>query len=286
VTTGLRAAVAEPSSLGLELEQCDRFLARHLQAAVRRFGAAALGLVDLPALGPGTVDAEAIRVAAVLLWAREIERAGLPAFVEALAQAFVDGRLALTVADAGDRLVQYHRERQSRFTAAEREAVYEHTIGGSGDTAHPVGRLIAELAALLSEIGRTAADHSTSAVVARVGVVGLELGEELSNRAVGISAFLARDVTENIRRAWGLLQDAEIVAALGGGGAWSLVRSLGPGLLGRAVDPPRHLARARAGQQMLSWLAEHADALSEGLTLDRADPVVPAAQAWEAQGDA
>jgi hypothetical protein len=272
--------------LDFELEQCDRSLARHLQAAVRRYGAVALGLVDLPSLDVGTVDAEAIRVAAVLLWTREVEAAGLPGFMEALAQAFVDGRLALTVGAAGDRLVQYHRDRQGRFVAAERQAVYARVFGASGDAAHPVGRLLAELASLLSEIGRTAADRGTSALVARVGVVGLELGEELSNRAAGISAFLARDVTEHIRRAWGLLQDEEIVAALGGGSPWSLVRSLGPSLLGHAVDPPRHLARARAGQQLLSWLADHAPALSGGLVVNQGDAVVQAAQAWEAQGDA
>ncbi len=285
-TAGL-APRAKPTRLDRGLAACETLLARHLQAAVRRFGSAALGVIDLPPLAAGTVDAEAVRVAAVLLWAREVEAAGLPAVVEAVAEAFSRGQLDLAAGPAGQKLLEYHRNREERFTLAERESAYERLFGAPADPAHPVSRLITELMGLLAEIGRSAPERSLSGLAARLRVVGLELGEELSSRASGMSAFLARDVSEHIRTAWELVQDPDVIAALGGGTPWSVVRALGPGLLGHPVDPGPHLSRARSGQRVLAWLADHAEALGTGgLSVAAGDPVVEWALTWEAQGPA
>src|SRR5262245_23267072 len=80
------------------LDRCDALLSRHLTAAIAHFGSPALGVIDLPTLPTSAgLSADQIRAAASLYWASEIEEAGLPGFVEALAEGVVDGRLSLAL---------------------------------------------------------------------------------------------------------------------------------------------------------------------------------------------
>jgi len=57
-------------------------------------------------------------------------------------------------------------------------------------------------------------------------------------------------------------------------------------VLGRAVDPQRHLDLAAAGLQVLSWLADVAAALDGGAAVLGPDaPVVQAATLWLAASE-
>ena len=80
-------APGPPRSCGpADVDRCERLLADHLAAAVQRFGAAALGVVDLPPLDePDRPSAAQLRAAATLLWARHVDEAGLLDFTDALA---------------------------------------------------------------------------------------------------------------------------------------------------------------------------------------------------------
>jgi len=260
------------------LDANDRLLARHLGAAVQRLGAAALDVIDLPPLTTASIDAEQIRVAAVLLWAREVEAAGLPSFVEAMAEGLVHGRLMLPVTSGGDRLMRYYRARSDRFGREERAALYARLFGDPGGQ-HPFPLLFERLAGILDDIGRAGDRQSLSPMRARLRIVGLELAELLS-ASPGIAAFAARDIVAHIREAAGILHDADVAQALGGGALWTMIRANSVAITGRNIDPAPHLTRAGAGQQILTWLAEAAAPGAAEPAVERGDPVVEAAQAW------
>src|SRR5262245_8343054 len=112
------------TDLARQLERCDRLLGDHLAAALQAFGSAALGVIDLPSLEvPGRIARPQLRAAATLYWCSQVEGAGLPSFVDALAEAVWTGRTAVMVGAAADRLVRYHRDRDERFSADERRAI-------------------------------------------------------------------------------------------------------------------------------------------------------------------
>lgn len=269
----------------LSLGACDRLLARHLAIAVARFGQRALGIIDLPPLADaGEIDAGHLRAAAVMYWASEVERAGIPRFVEKLAEGVVNGRLALDlVPAAGDRLAEYWRDRHERFSFDERAAMYERLFGDA--TSFP--RDLDQLAETIAAIGDAGRFDSTDRFQARARVLGRALAESLSLRSAGVTAFAARDINEHVRHAARLLADPQIAMALGaaGGGIWRVVRVGAPVVLGEAVDPEPHLLRAQAGRDILAWLAERATALVGGaVPIGGGDDVVRDAQSWRAAG--
>jgi hypothetical protein len=274
---------ARRDAIGVDLDANDRLLARHLGAAVQRFGAAALDVIDLPPLispADSQVDAEQIRVAAVLLWAREIEEAGLPGFVEALAEGLIRGRLTLPLTTGADRLMRYYRGRDERFGREERHALYARAFGEPGERNHPFASSFGQMVTILSDIGRAGRTESLSPLQARLRIIARQLGEQLSTSA-GLAAFAARDIVAHIREAVEILHDADVSHALGDSGLWSMIRLNGPAIAGHEFNPTPHLIRARAGQQILSWLADAVPSL-DSVVVDRADPVVEGAQAWEA----
>jgi len=266
-----------------QLDRCQHLLADHLGAAVQVFGSAALGVIDLPPLvAAGRLAPAQLRAAATLFWCACVEEAGVPGLVDALADAVWDGRMPLVLGDAATRLVDYRRERDHhRFTADERRAIYGQLFGAA--TGFPAQWLA--LIDALCELGGAPRDAGTGAIAARIGVAAQALAQGLSDRAVGIVAFAGREIVAHIRAALDLLHDGELARALGGGGAWQIIRLHAPVLLGHAVDPAPHVDQARAGLAILEWLAARAAAIEAGaLAIGRGDPVVGAAEAWRAAG--
>jgi hypothetical protein len=273
----------------VDLAGCAESLAAHLGAALRRYGAAALSVVDLPALSSGSrVDPAQIELCATLLWTREVEEAGLPAFVEALAEGVVKGTLLLPLTTGADRLAEYYRDRQSRFAAGERNALYAQLFGDENDEADAAFfSLFRQLALELGGIGDAGIGDGVGRFQARAVVLAQEIAAHLVERSGGILAFAARDIVAHIRTALALLDAPEISRVFGVSGPWTIVRVHAPEVLGRSVDPDPHLYRARAGYRMLSWVARVGNV--EGATGGQpgpADAVVQAAQSWRAVGGA
>lgn len=267
-----------------ELDLCEALLAQHLDAAVRTLGSAALGLVDLPPLSEAAPSPEQIKVAAVLLWAREVEATGLLRFTEALAEGVVRGRLLLPIRGAGSRLMRYHRGRTERFTADERKAIYSRIFGGPGST-HPnseFAQTFDGLVTALDELGRAPNTRGTTHLLVRIQTLANVLTRSLSARAVGISAFAARDIVAHVREALTILRDPELVAALGAGGVWRIITIHAPLVLGAEVEIDSHLTRASAGLALLSWLAASARQLSGGSPSPAVAQAVQAAARWRA----
>ncbi len=258
----------------LDVDGSERLLAEHLSAAVRRFGTAVLGLVDLPAIEQARPNRAELAVAAVLMWARHVDDAGLLEVVDALAEGMVRGTLPLPIqGQVVQKLVQWRR-RPDRFVVEERHALYEHVFG-------ELDARIADLVEVMVDIGHAGHHDSIRHLQVRAGVIGRELAAELTARATGIAAFAARDIVQQVRDALAVLTDPDVEQALGGGSPWTLVARHAPRLLRRSVNTARAVARAMAGRELIEWLASNAAQLVAGTVAPTAsDPVVRAALAY------
>jgi hypothetical protein len=266
------------SGLLAQAARCEDQLARHLGAAIAVYGAGAIDVIDLPPMAETPIDADALRVAAVLLWTSEVESAGIPGFVEALAEAVAEGRFIADLGAGGDPLLRWWRQRQQRFTSEERHALYERMFGAASG----FPEAFADLLQTLDALGRLRAFDDPGHLRAHVAQAASTLAVPLAQRATGIAAFAARDLTAQIRTALALLADPDVQTALGGGqGPWNMIRLHGTVLMGRTPDCATHLARARHGHALITWLADHTDQLITGnLPVAPGDAAVSAAQGW------
>jgi hypothetical protein len=268
----------------LGLDHCEHLLARHMEAVRAHHGPAALGVIDLPPLTGGRLVDAQIRVAAVLLWAAELEEAGLLPFVEALAQGVATGAVMEPLGAAVHELVRFWRARDHRFGGTERRALFARLLG---NPAQPMGDAVEpKLQALVDTfraIGRSRQDVGTGGLEARAAVQAQELGALLSNRAVGIAAFAARDVVAQVRAALAILRSADVARAMGGGNPWMIVARHAPRFIGRRVDVQGRLSRAQAGMRIISWIADEAARLDAGaVRIPRSAPVIRDAESWSA----
>lgn len=265
------------------IDECDQHLALHLDAARRCFGPSALGVVDLPPLGSARVVTEQVRVAAVLLWAREVEAAGVLPFVEALAEAVMRGAVMEPLGDSARELVRFWRGRAFRMAEPERRALYARLFDAGTPEAPGFEQRFAALVDALAALGREAQDRGTAGLEARIALMATEIGALLSDRAVGIAAFAARDIVAQVRWSIRLLQDPDLSRGLGGGGLVLILSRHGPRLLRRPLDPLRHFARASAGQRLIAWIAERSLAAPPATAgLSRHSPIIREAEAWRA----
>ncbi|HUQ04034.1 MAG TPA: hypothetical protein VM261_16160 [Kofleriaceae bacterium] len=264
-------------ALWLDVDGSERLLAEHLSAAVRRFGTAVLGLVDLPAIEHARPSRAELGVAAVLMWARHVDEAGLLDLVDALADGVVRGTLPLPIQGEAVRKLMLWRRRHDKFAAEERRALYERVIG-------ELDARLADFIEVLVDIGHAGRHDSIRHLQVRAGVIGHELAGELTARATGIAAFAARDIVQQVRDALAVLTDVDLVQALGGGSPWTLVSRHAPTLLRRPVNTTHAVARAMAGRELIEWLGRNADRLVAGTVAPTAsDPVVRAALAYAAE---
>ena len=257
---------------------CERLLAAHLADVERAFGAEGLGVIDLPPLHSGALVGSQIRVVATLYWAREIEHAGVLPFVEALADAVVNGTWLAPLGAAIHPLVALRRRREQRFTRPERQALFDRLFRAEGAD---FDQMIRTLASVLSALGRQPADQGIGHLEARATEAAAVLGAAASTGGAGVAAFAARDIVEQIRGALGVLQHPDLVRALGGGGPWQIVSRHAPAVLGRMPNVSQSLSRARAGLSLIEWVAREAEGLEHGRArLARNAPVIAAAEAW------
>lgn len=271
-------APALPEALYRDAAICERLLALHLSEAVQRLGSAALDVVDLPRLGPYSLEPAQIRVAAALFWLSEIERAGLPEFVEAMAEAMFTGRLELMLPpELAAKLAELHADRHERFTRDEREAIYTRSFGPS--FAGAFERLIDALL----ELSRSETRNRGASLRVRASSAARDLGHELTRHTGGIVPFAAREMLSHVQRTFGLLGEGALLSALGVRSPWDAVRRHSPGLLARDVEPLPHLMRGKAGRDVMVWVANNAAFLEDASTgLEVRTAPVEAAEMWRA----
>ncbi|MCB9762534.1 MAG: hypothetical protein H6739_22235 [Alphaproteobacteria bacterium] len=281
------APAAEPaeSATALGLRACERDLDLYLSDAMAVFGTSALGIVHLPRLDASGLARGELRAVASLYQCAQLEKAGLPGFVEALAEKLATGRLVVMMDEGATRLMRYHRGRHERHTAAERRAIYSRLFGGPGFD-DPNGAFDGQLLALiqaLRPLSGLAPGPAPAHLTTRVAAAGLSLTGGLGGRAAGATRFDAERILAHIQLTIRLLTDADIAGALGGGNPLRLITLHAPHILGEPLDPTPHVRRGVEGAQVLRWLADHlAEVRSGAVPMRTDDPVVNHAWAWEA----
>jgi hypothetical protein len=262
-----------------ELRLVQRLLEEHRAAAVWRYGAAALEAIDLPPLGStAELDPAQVRAAGALLWAREVEAAGLPSFVDALAEGLLEGKVLLDVGAAADRLMLYWRSRDTRFSAQERAAIYQRAFDQDFEAA------FSKLLQSLDAIARAPYHQNLEALHARAAEAAREVGDYLSQHSGGIALYAAKSISDQVREALAILRDPTLATALGGGSPWQMMRVHAIEILGRPLDPEPHLDRASAALRLTDWIAAAAQGLSSGAGRPTHD-AIDAAELWLAAGE-
>ncbi len=274
-----RGAQPGVGRLWRQLRLVERVLLDHRAAAVARFGAAALETIDLPPLSaPTEMQPEQIRAGGALLWARELEEAGLPGFVDSMADLVLQGKLLLPISAAVDKLMLYRRARTERFAPGERRAIYERVFGDEFKSSWS-GLLNA-----LDVIAHVGTTENLSAPTARLVAAAREVGVYLSQRTGGIVAFAASSIAQQVREALAILKSPDLVQALGGGSVWQTIRMHSPVILGRTLHPEPHLDRAAAALRITGWLANAAGSIEAGVAQLPSPDALEAAELWIAAG--
>ena len=267
------------------LSLVEALSASHLDDAVRTFGAVALSTIELPPLSSSSLVAAQIRVCAALYWCYELEQAGLVPFIEALAEGFVRGDVIAPLGGSIQDLAGFWRHREFHFRRAERAALF-HRIFDDGDAPVTGAGLVGALRAFvatLEAIGRAGATENTQHLEVRAGIQGRELGLLATSRGSGIAAFAARDIVGQVRLAWQVLHNQDLVLALGGGTPWQMIERHARRFLGREISWMMPVQRAQAGLAVFRWVADEAAQLeSASVRIARGAYVVHAALAWSA----
>jgi hypothetical protein len=279
------AASFEPLRAGRrfwrELRLVQRLLEEHRAAAVARFGASAVDVIDLPSIAsPGELDPAQIRAAGALLWASEVEAAGLPSFVDGLAERVLEGKLLLDITTAGDRLMLYRRARTQRFSPGERAAIYGRIFDAQFQEAWT------RLLRALDAIARAPRQENLSAPIARAVAVARDVALQLSQRSGGIASYAARSIADQVHAALGVLRDPDLMRALGGADPWQMMRLHAAEVLGRPLDPEPHLDRAGAALRICNWLAAASPTIEAGTPHLPPPDALDAAELWLASGSA
>ncbi len=279
-----------PAPFDIQLATYRALLDEYAHAAFARFGSAGLGLVDLPPLSNGSVVPAQIGVAAALLWARELDAAGLPRFVDALvAPRRAPDTILPRLLDypfshhAMERLQEYRAAARFRPDPLTRQAYYDRVF------APPFAHELAALINALTEYGREPDIQPPR--TAQIQVTARSLAGLLSSRAQGGVHFAAHHIVDAIAEGLSLLRDPQIQQAMGpglSGGPFGLIEKHAQRVLGESIRPAPHLGRAEAGAEILAWLAKEANALTgrSTLTLPRSAAVIHAAERWQSLQEA
>jgi hypothetical protein len=279
-------ACARPRPVGRrllrELDRVERLLDDLRAAALERWGSGALEAIDLPPiLGPsGQVSPAQLRAAGALLWASQVEEAGLLEFVDALAEGVLEGKVLLPIRAGADRLMLYRRSRTERFAPEERRALYHRLFGARGDSGHPFAAPFGRLLAALDALAHLAPQQSPTALAVRANQAASEVITWLSEEGGGVLPFAARSIADQIKQELAVIRDPDVSRALGGGSPWRMIRLHAQELLGRPLDPEPGLERATAALQLTGWLADAAAALSSGSAALPPPYALQAAELW------
>jgi hypothetical protein len=269
-------------------------LGRRLVAEVRAF-AVALGVdelepIELPPVVGSDADQASLRAIAPLYLASELEAAGVITALETVAGLFATGGLATDLGPADEPLAAFWHQRGQRFTVEERHAFYARLFGdesgpalaGADGRNLEFDNLMIDLCEALYRLGDSRTGALVSGAQAGLRHVATELVANLARRGGGMTAFAAHDLLETVAQAIQIFKQPAVQAALGAHSVWTAVRSASERYLHITPDIDSHVARGKAGQLLLAWLAEMVPrlALVAGPLAGPDEPAVTAAAAW------
>jgi hypothetical protein len=279
-----------PESTGLDatLRRAEGLVAA---AQALAFALEDLPAINLPAPSGAAMDQAQIRAVAALYLASELDAAGAIDVVEDLVRLARSGGIEADLGAATPLLESFWLSRQERPTAAERQSCFE-SLFGSSSGASPPQRVNAEfedrlidLCEALYKLDEQATNATWGGVPqqARVRAAALQLLDNLSRTAGGLTVFLAQEILATLKQSLQILNHPGVLAAFGSRSVRDAIRAIERQLRRPpAGDYDVHVRRGQAGMTILSWLADAAPLVSSSahplVGVDH--PVIPAAVDW------
>lgn len=293
------SAQAEAAALSAALHDAQQIL---LGLRPLALSLAQINLPDLP--DPPLArpeDAAILKSIAPLYLALELEQTGLLKAGSTLAGLYASGGLRLPPGPSAQRLMAYHRDYERRLPTDDRYASYLRLFGSAPAQAVPYAAqnavnqgfdeaMLALAEAMHRYVNATPLQLQPATAQREIRGAARRLAENLVMRGGGSTAYIAEETLNQIAQVIEMFKAQDVQAALGAQGlwaavaqakAWSALQPRRPAM-GVGATARNHLARARAGVALITWLGDKAgDLFGVGvLPLDRSDPILLQGTAW------
>lgn len=192
-----------------------------------------------------------------------------------LAREFLLGRLQVQFGQGGQRLYQYLKRRERRFSEVDRLSFYRRVFGvGPGqlppdvqpNDAFPrlwMNLLVATTEYITSQrvgdlfLASPGAGASRMGNRERILRAARDLQTNLSQAGFGGGPWFAREMAAALQDTFDALSDRQLLAALGAPDAWTLVQRVASMNLGGMLDVYQKKTMAEDGRGIFEWLADH-----------------------------
>jgi len=251
-------------ALGLPLLASSALGAPKLSSVVTQsppLSKAAFGTVKVTAV-PGAIVQQNLQAASALYAAAQLEQMELFAVADRVADAFVAGKLPVG-AGAKQLGQKYVKSRPERLDGQQRRSLYSHVLGEpGGGTASPNTEFEPLLAELLASVAdferRQSLSKKTGKPVsaAQVRLAARALAQNLTARTPGAPLAAAALLAQQIRDIDALLSHPQTLAAYHVKDVWQLVEKVAKSELGKSANVVRARTAARAGADVIAWLAK------------------------------
>jgi hypothetical protein len=254
--------------------------------------------ISLPELDVGTVVEilkDNVRAVGLIYFASQLEEMKLMAVADRIVDHFRTGMLPVSRGPGGDRIYAFLRDSDERFNEFERRGLYGRTFGlaqGAGSEVAPNREFVdLEVAPnrefldlwirFLSSVSTlqrqtTSLDGYGDLLREQNGLppatnrrylaeqahkCARDLAVNLTLHGYGIAHFAAVELKKLVADIVDMLSSAEVTAAYGVRDMWQLVERVSTLYLGGAANGVRYRTTARAGADIMFWLADQAQFL-------------------------
>jgi len=223
--------------------------------------------------------------------ASELEHTRLLDVTETFCGLYVTGAIQMNLGQGSARLVSFWKNRNDRFSARERRAMFARLFGTDDPAmAAPAGRndtFEKIMLDLVNAIYRTHEFQSFHAGPyidheAFLHVSMRRLVANLISHSGGFMAFAAREILDSIQKALDILRLRPVQLSAQANGVWSTVQNMARRFFRVDLQISPRVIRAKTGQQIIAYIAELAPTLdsTSPSPIPRNHSVVSAAGAW------
>jgi hypothetical protein len=241
--------------------------------------------IDLPDLDAGTaveIVRNNVRAVAAIYFSAMLEEMRYYAVMEKIAEHFTIGMVPISRGTASDRIYKWIKGAPDRFTEMERRGVYGRVLGLAQGAATDVvsNAIFSDLMIRFLSVVSLADRERRSSDILRVSQeqelkAGRDWGVNISLHGYGIAHPAAIEMQDLIREIKDVLSEPQLHAAYGVNDIWQLVDRINVMYLGGYVNGVRYRTMARAGAEIILWLADNSAKLASVAPaggLDFSDP--------------
>ncbi|WP_342248583.1 hypothetical protein [Sphingomonas sp. OTU376] len=235
-------------------------------------------LIDLPDLEATTafeVVASHCKLMGSFIFASAFEELKAFQVVDKLVEMSQRGDLALIKGPAGTQLYNYWREAPNRMSESERQGFYAMMLGlPTGQPGVKVNvefqdlwlRFVSSVSTLVREARVDALIRAATPMAVnqqQVKKAARDLATNMSLHGYGMAFYAAADLQKQINDMISLLQDKELLLAIGQKDMWGVIDQVAQTELGGARNSSKYRMLATSGAIISSWIANNNDRLRD-----------------------